>query len=341
MTRTRTLVALVALLLLLALPATVAAQPFSPDIQRIGTSDGADIDAASPLPISGTVGLSAQAGAGAVTATTLRTVTSTDSPDVISLGTLDNVVGATSAATPTSAALIGAVDSVSGNLMPLRVFDADTGAGNDFRLGTVPLLAGAGGGTPASAGAGAVDAGTQRTTLAADDPAVVSLGTLDDVVGAPAAAAPSKGALVMGQFGANTRAITTDDSGRINVNAVTWNGSVLESGAGNSSSSSIRVVQAAISSGTSDHVDVDASEVAVLAAKAGRRFARIQVYADVDGGVCCALGATTNACTDGILLDASPAAGKAGGSAEWEGYGGAITCRAAGAWTTTVATEEW
>jgi hypothetical protein len=260
MRRTLLLLAFSAVLLS-ALP--VLAQPVSNNAQRIVQTDGTHIDAASPLPITGTVTLTAETGAGATTADTLRTVTSTDSPDVTSLGTLDNVVGATSAATPTSAVLMGAADSVSGTMMPLRIYDADTGAGNDYRLGVVPILPGAGGGTPASAGAGAVDAGT------------------------------------------------------------------------------IRVVEASIASGTSDHVDVDASEVAVLAAKAGRRYARVQVYSDVDGGVCCALGATTNACADGILLDASPAAGKAGGSAEWEGYGGAITCRAAGAWTTTVATEEW
>jgi hypothetical protein len=257
---------------LLALPLLLLPSAALAQATLIGTI-GADsrttpVSAAAPLPVTGTVTTTAQTGAGAVTATTARTVTATNSPDVTALGgitsilsTLTTAFAVPGGALPPLAILTGMSDGTL--LRALRARDLDTGAGTDYWQGVGLMLAGAGGGTPASAGAGAVDAGT------------------------------------------------------------------------------IRVVEASISSGTSDHVDVDASEVAVLAAKAGRRFARVQVYSDVDGGVCCALGATTNACADGIMLDASPAAGKAGGSAEWEGYGGAITCRAAGAWTTTVATEEW
>lgn len=178
-----------------------------------------------------------------------------------------------------------------------------------------------------------------------------ALSTLTTMLAAPAAAIPPLAALVGMSDGTLLRALRARD---LDTGAGTdyWQGvglmlagagggTAASAGAGAVDAGTIRVVEASIASGTSDHVDVDASEVAVLAAKVGRRYARIQVYADVDGGVCCALGATTNACADGILLDASPAAGKAGGSAEWEGYGGAITCRAAGAWTATVAVEEW
>lgn len=250
-------------------------------------------------------------------------------------------IGATSTATPTSAVLMGAADSVSGTLMPVRTYDADTGAGNDFRLGTVPILPGAGGGTPASAGAGINGAGVQRMTLATDDAAVVSLGTLDDVVHADGAAVGKAVLLGAKVSGPNTVSPLLQTSGSLQVDQTRWNGTAVATGAGDSSTGTLRVVQAAIATGASTSVDVDASEKAVLAAKAGRRFARVQVYADVDGAVCCSLGATTTACATGIMLDASPAAGKAGGSAEWEGYGGAITCRAAGAWTTTVRAEEW
>jgi hypothetical protein len=113
-------------------------------------------------------------------------------------------------------------------------------------------------------------------------------------------------------------------------------------GAGDVAADTLQVVQAGRASGADDHVDVDAlSETAVLAAAPGRTFARIQVVAgDTDGPICCVAGASTTVCADGIYLDPAPAAGKAGGAADFTGYSGAITCRST-AGTVTVAVQSW
>lgn len=148
----------------------------SPDVTSLGTVAGAVSGARVQVsPVVGQAGVAA--GVGASGATTLRTVTATDSPDVTSLGTLDDVVGATSAAAPTSAALVGAVDSTSGAMMPLRIYDGDTGAGNDYRLGVVPLLPGAGGATPAAAGTGVVGSGVLRVVEASRPDALEACST--------------------------------------------------------------------------------------------------------------------------------------------------------------------
>lgn len=311
-------------LAILALPSLAVAQP-----SLIGTvaADGKTTatSAANPVPILGSVTVSGsvtttdQKGAGATTATTLRTVTATNSPDVTALGTIAASTGALSAAAPTSAQLLGLTDSVTGLLMPARAYDADTGAGFDYRLGTVPLLAGAGGGTPASAGAGNVDAGTQRMTLGATDPAVVSLGTIDDLV-------------------------KTDRSDATKgVQILAWNSSAggydaIFGGAGSADGHSLRTVPASIPySAPLAIVEVTAAEVEVLPAMAGRRAWGVQVFADVDGPICCSLGATTTACANpAFMLDPSPAAARAGGSKEDSGYSGAVTCRAMGDYRVSV-----
>lgn len=246
--------------LLLAIPSAALAQP-----SLIGTVDATGktvaTSAANPVPITGTVTSADQHGAGAVTATTLRTVTATDSPDVTVLSTLSTVLATLGAAIPPLGLMAAASDGTF--IRALKAVDLDSGAGTDYAQGVGLLLRAAGGAAFASGGAGAVDTGT------------------------------------------------------------------------------LRVVPAAIATGASTHVDVTAAEVAVLAAKAGRKYLRIQVYSDTDGAVCCALGATTSACTIGEILDPSPAADKGGGSLDFTGYGGAVTCRATGAWTTTVAATEY
>lgn len=254
-------------LTLLLLPSAALAQA-----TLIGTI-GADsrttpVSAAAPLPVTGTVTTTttAQTGAGAVTATTARTVTATNSPDVTALGglvsmisTLTTAFAVPGGALPSLAILTGMSDGTL--LRALRARDLDTGAGTDYWQGVGLLLAGAGGGTPASAGAGAVDAGTIRV-----------------VPGSIASAVPLP------------------------------------------------------------LVEVTAAEVEVLPALVGRQSWSVQVYSDVDGAVCCSLGTTTSACANaGFMLDASPAAGKAGGSAGGTGYSGAVTCRAMGAYTVSVA----
>jgi hypothetical protein len=175
------------------------------------------------------------------------------------LSTLTTMLAAPAAAIPPLAALVGMSDGTF--IRPFRARDLDTGAGTDYWQGVGLMLAGAGGGTPASAGEGNVDAGTIRTVP----------------------------------------------------------GSI-------SSSTPLALVA------------VDASEVEVLPALAGRRGWGIQVYNDQDGPICCSLGATTSACANaGFMLDPSPAASRAGGSKGDAGYSGAVTCRAMGAYTVSVA----
>ena len=110
-------------------------------------------------------------------------------------------------------------------------------------------------------------------------------------------------------------------------------------GAGNAGASTLRTVPAPSASSTPlAVVAVTEAEVEVLPALVGRQAWSVQVYSDVDGAVCCSLGTTTSACANaGFMLDASPAAGKAGGSAGGTGYSGAVTCRAMGAYTVSVA----
>ncbi|MFA6576253.1 MAG: hypothetical protein WCS84_12590 [Nocardioides sp.] len=312
------------------LATSAAAQPFTPDIQRIGTSDGVHVDAASPLPVT-----------------------------AVAFSVLTTALAAPGAAVPSLAALAGLSDGFF--LRPFKAVDLDSGAGSDYYQGIGLMLKAAGGAAFASGGAGAVDTGTLRTNEATDSALAVNVDSLTtnvlDTIGAEAGGTyPTKAVQVGGMVSGGAsmwplQVVDLDtDAGAGDVDyfqgfslrfPASGAGAVATSGAGDSTAATLRVVDASIGTGTSNQTEVNAAEVAVLAAKAGRRFARVQVYADVDGGVCCALGATTNACADGILLDASPAAGKAGGSAEWEGYGGAITCRAAGAWTVTVASEEW
>ncbi|MBP6997965.1 MAG: hypothetical protein KBB39_17660 [Phycicoccus sp.] len=306
-------------LAILALPSLAVAQP-----ALIGTVAGdgktTATSAANPMPVAGTVTTTDQKGAGATTATTLRTVTATDSPEVTVLSVLSTALGTLGVAIPPLGVLMSGTDGVL--LQALRVVDLDLGAGTDYYQGVGLMLRAAGGGAFVSGGNGAADTGTIRVSEATDSALAVSLGTIDDVV--HSSAALFNKTVSIGVLAPSVNRVYPAVS--------------LTNNVGNGT---LQVVQASIATGTSAHVAVNASEVAVLAAKAGRRFARVQVYADADGAVCCALGATTNACADGIMLDASPDATHAGGSAEWEGYGGAITCRAAGAWTTTVATEEW
>jgi hypothetical protein len=245
----------------------------------------------------------------------------------------------------------------------LKAVDLDSGAGTDYAQGVGLLFRAAGGSAFADVGNGAASTGTLRTSEANDSAMAVNVGLLQtnilDTIGAEAGGTfPTKAVQVGGMVSGGAsmwplQVVDLDtDAGAGAVDyfqgfslrfPASGAGVVAASGAGNSSAATLAVVQAAISTGASDHVAVahGAGEVAVLAAKAGRRYARVQIYDDTDGAVCCALGASTNNCADGILLDASPAAGKAGGSAEWEGYGGVITCHPTTAVDITVAVEEW
>ena len=253
------------------------------------------------------------------------------------LSTLTTALAAPGAAIPPLAVLIGMSDGTL--LRALRAIDLDTGAGTYYAQGVGLLLAGAGGGTPASAGAGAVDAGTQRVTLPTDDPAVVSLGLLDDAVHADGAAA-SKGVMLMNYDTSSAKAqYVKGYSGSLNINVIALNGSGVERGTGDSAAGSLRVMPGAVSSSTPlVRVDVTAAEVEVLPAMGGRRGWGIQIYDDDSGPICCSFGATTTACANaGFMLDPSPAASRAGGSKEDQGYSGAITCRSMGAYTVSVA----
>ena len=290
--------------------------------------------AATPLPVTGTVTASEDHGAGATTATTLRTVTATDSPDVTALGTLDNVVGATSAATPTSAVLMGATDSVSGNLMPLRIYDADTGAGNDYRLGIVPLLPGAGGGTPASAGAGTVGAGVQRVTLGSDDPAVVSLGALDDAVATSGGVPATKGLQIIAlDTGGNARALLANTGGAMRADISHIGANAIGVGVGDNVSGTLQVVDAgrpnAAEPACTTATAGDAGDAHVIAARAGRRLVWVQIQGDADGQLRVARATTTGAtCTTttgvGTLLDAGTATTAGGYWEDSVGYSGAV-----------------
>lgn len=72
-----------------------------------------------------------------------------------------------------------------------------------------------------SAGAGAVDTGTQRMTHASDDPVTVALQLIDDGVATIASATPTKGMVAIGHDGTNARALKTDTSGELQVDVLT------------------------------------------------------------------------------------------------------------------------
>jgi hypothetical protein len=153
--------------LLLAIPSAALAQP-----SLIGTVDATGktvaTSVANPVPIlgsvTGTVTTADQKGAGAVTATTLRTVTATDSPDVTILSTLSTVLATLGAAIPPLGLMAAASDGTF--LRALKAVDLDSGAGTDYAQGVGMLLRAAGGAAFASGGAGAVDAGTLRVVPA-------------------------------------------------------------------------------------------------------------------------------------------------------------------------------
>lgn len=74
--------------------------------------------------------------------------------------------------------------------------------------------------TGVAAGAGTVDAQTQRMTLASNDPAVVALQLIDDAVGATGATAPTKAALVGGTNAGNLVSLSVTASGGLVVGQV-------------------------------------------------------------------------------------------------------------------------
>lgn len=74
------------------------------------------------------------------------------------------------------------------------------------------------GGSSVTAGAGAVAAGTQRVTLASNDPAVTNTTDLPNVIGTDGAAGPSKAVSVAGTDGSgNLQELLTDTSGNLAV----------------------------------------------------------------------------------------------------------------------------
>jgi hypothetical protein len=81
-------------------------------------------------------------------------------------------------ATPSTATAIGGNDGT--NMQVPRVADIDTGAGTQYALVTSPRIGASGGGVELTGGAGAVAAGTLRTTQASDSPLVATLGATGD-----------------------------------------------------------------------------------------------------------------------------------------------------------------
>lgn len=83
-------------------------------------------------------------------------------------------------AVPSSATAAGASDGT--NMRIPRVFDTDTGGGTEYTLGVNVRLGASGGGVELTGGAGAVAAGTLRTTQASDSPMVAATGATSDSV---------------------------------------------------------------------------------------------------------------------------------------------------------------
>jgi hypothetical protein len=228
------------------------------------------------------------------------------------LSILTTALAAPGAAFPPLAALIGMSD---GTLMhALRAVDLYSGAGTDYWQGVGLLLAGAGGGTPASAGAGNVDAGTLRTTLGATDPAVVSLGTIDDAVHATNDLV-GKAVLI------GARNMT---SGRVNP---------VAAGTGDATAdTTLQVVDAGrpgSAESCSSATAGDAGNAHVVAARSGRRLIWVQVQGDAGGQLRVARADTTEAtCTTttgpGTLLDAGTATTAGGYWEDTVGYSGAV-----------------
>jgi hypothetical protein len=273
----------------------------------------------------------ASTGAGVVDTGTPRATLANNDPAVTSLGLLDNA-----AATPGGAIPAGAVQVSGSDGVNAQVIATDTG-------GTVWINQSRIGGTLTSVNAGNVDAGTQRMTLGATDPAVVSLGMIDDTVVVNGAAAGKALRVAVTDYLDGTAEPVMATGGAVHVTLENIAGNTMAANAGNVSNGTLQVVEAAISSSTPLALKaVDASEVEVLPAMAGRRSWNIQVYNDDSGPVCCALGVSTDACANAaFMLDASPAAAKAGGSFSDSGYSGAVTCRAMGAYTVNVARSQY
>ena len=193
-----------------------------------------------------------------------------------------------------------------------------------------------------------LDTGSGPTASTADtlitNPASDSVQSVDDGGGSLTVDSSQLPASIGGLPAAESTSVTQDDEGGWTFDL--WNvaGSLISTGTGASDSGTLRVVEASSSNGNgSPHIDlIAAAETRVLPIDATRSWGRIQVYADADSAVCCALGSTTDACARGIVLNAAADAASAGGAADYEGWGGAVTCRALdGASTVTVAVEAW
>lgn len=105
-------------------------------------------------------------------------------------------------------------------------------------------------------------------------------------------------------------------------------------GSGDWGVDTMRVVQASHATAVCTTADlVSGSDTAVLAVRAGRVRARVQVV-DIDGAARCAPGAAS---TNGLLANKAANANEAGQTVEFDGWGGAVNCRAVvGATTITV-----
>ncbi len=158
-------------------------------------------------------------------------------------------------------------------------------------------------------------------------------------VAATGAAVPGGTVIVGGSDGANAQPLSVASSGVLYVDPATLAGHSVDHNKGDVGDGSQRVTIASVNavSGHLQH-DVDNTEEhAVWAGAAGTQHIFLEVANDTDGAVCCALAATTAACsTYDFLLEPSPAALQIGGRIVLDNYSGPITCRAMGAWTTTV-----
>lgn len=143
----------------------------------LGTGGGLKVDGSgTALPVSGTVTAKAQDGGGNALTSATRGSQQALSVQIVdgsgnqvttfggSGGTSSNV----GSADPSAATAAGFSDGT--NLQLARAFDADTGGGTEYVVGAVERVPASGGSVAKTFGAGAVAPGTQRVTLASDDP---------------------------------------------------------------------------------------------------------------------------------------------------------------------------
>lgn len=145
----------------------------------LGTGGGLKVDGSgTALPVSGTVTARAQDGGGnALTSATRGSeralsvqIVDGSGNQVTTFGGAGGTSSNVGSADPSAATASGFSDGT--NMQLARAFDADTGGGTEYVIGSVERVPASGGSVTKTFGAGAVAPGTQRVTLASDDPAV-------------------------------------------------------------------------------------------------------------------------------------------------------------------------